>query len=106
MTRPRPERQQTGLEALRRQGIRILPALLEEEVTTTYAGSALQRSTPTTRWRSTSSERYVCVGGIRLTGLTASLALAEHVAGLVVEAGVDDRGPLARSTPPVDAQPW
>ena len=28
-----------GLEALRRQGIRILPALLEEEVTTTYAGS-------------------------------------------------------------------
>ena len=44
---------------------------------------------------------YVCVGGIRSTGLTASLALAEHVVELMAEAGLDDwRAPPVRCRRP------
>ncbi|PRC53400.1 FAD/NAD(P)-binding oxidoreductase, partial [Mycobacterium sp. ITM-2017-0098] len=34
-------------------------------------------------------QRYVLVGGIRSTGLTSGMAIAEHVAGLPADAGVD-----------------
>lgn len=78
-----------GLAALRDQGRRILPALLDEEVTAVYAG--LRAATEHDDYRITAhaGQAYVTVGGIRSTGLTASLAIAAHVRGLLLDAGLD-----------------
>ncbi|WP_153182805.1 NAD(P)/FAD-dependent oxidoreductase, partial [Streptomyces sp. E5N298] len=71
-----------GLRRLREQGRRILPALLEEEVTAVYAGLRAATEHDDYRIAAHPHQGYVTVGGIRSTGLTASLALAEHVTGL------------------------
>ncbi|MFI7351399.1 FAD-dependent oxidoreductase [Streptomyces sp. NPDC049936] len=78
-----------GLRRLREQGRRILPALLEEEVTAVYAG--LRAATEHDDYRITAHPGQGCVtvGGIRSTGLTASLAIAEHVTGLLAGTGLD-----------------
>lgn len=78
-----------GLAGLREQGGRIVPALLDEEVTAVYAG--LRAATGQEDYRCTAHPalRYVTVGGIRSTGLSASLALAEHVLGLLADCGLD-----------------
>ena len=49
--------------------------------------------------------RYLLVGGIRSTGLTAGMAIAEHVRGLLASTGLDltDRDDLRRAA--ADAQP-
>ena len=90
---------ETGLEALRRQGSRILPALLDEEVTTTYAGLRAATEHGDYQVELHPEQGYVCVGGIRSTGLTASLALAEHVTELMSGAGWTP-GAARASTPP------
>ncbi len=68
-----------GLGALMASGRRILPELVDEEVTAIYAG--LRAATEHRDYRISvyERERYACVGGIRSTGLTASLAIAQHV---------------------------
>ena len=75
-----------GLSALLAAGRRILPGLAGEEVTATYAGlrAATEHARLPDRPR---SARYVRVAGIRSTGLTASLGIAEHVAGLLADGG-------------------
>ncbi|MFI7390278.1 FAD-dependent oxidoreductase [Streptomyces tendae] len=78
-----------GLRRLREQGRRILPALLEEEVTAVYAGLRAATEHDDYRIAAHPDQGYVTVGGIRSTGLTASLALAEHVTGLLVGIGLD-----------------
>ncbi|MFF8831044.1 FAD-dependent oxidoreductase [Streptomyces sp. NPDC015131] len=77
-----------GLALLRERGRRVLPALLDEEVTAVYAG--LRAATEEDDYRITAhpGERYVTVGGIRSTGLTASLAIAAHVVGLLAREGL------------------
>jgi glycerol-3-phosphate dehydrogenase len=82
-----------GLAYLRAQGRRILPALLEEEVTAVYAG--LRAATEEDDYRITShaAQRYVTVGGIRSTGLTASMAIAAHVVELLAGAGLETGAP-------------
>lgn len=72
-----------GLAGLRAQGGRILPGLLDEEVTAVYAG--LRAATEFDDYRITAhpGQAGVTVGGIRSTGLTASLAIAAHVVGLL-----------------------
>ncbi|MFJ9867997.1 FAD-dependent oxidoreductase [Streptomyces sp. NPDC101165] len=88
-----------GLALLREKGGRILPALLREEITAVYAG--LRAATEHEDYRITAhpEQAYVTVGGIRSTGLTASLSIAAHVVGLLTEAGLDP-GP-ARPLDPV-----
>ncbi|MFF4043017.1 FAD-dependent oxidoreductase [Streptomyces sp. NPDC001816] len=88
-----------SLALLREKGGRILPALLREEVTAVYAG--LRAATEHEDYRITAhpEQAYVTVGGIRSTGLTASLAIAAHVLGLLAETGLDP-GP-ARDLDPV-----
>jgi glycerol-3-phosphate dehydrogenase len=79
-----------GLAYLRSEGQRILPALVEHEVTAVYVG--LRAATEESDYRLTihAPEGYACVGGIRSTGLTASMAIAEYIreelgaAGLVL----------------------
>ncbi|HET9381037.1 MAG TPA: FAD-dependent oxidoreductase [Streptomyces sp.] len=78
-----------GLAALRAQGRRILPGLLDEEVTAVYAGLRAATGHDDYRVRAHPGQTYVTVGGIRSTGLTASLALAEHVMDLLTDAGLD-----------------
>jgi glycerol-3-phosphate dehydrogenase len=74
-----------GLADLREKGRRIVPELIEEEVTTVYAG--LRAATEHADYQISfhPEKRYVCVGGIRSTGLTGSLAIAEYVAAELTE---------------------
>ncbi|MFD7437738.1 FAD-dependent oxidoreductase [Streptomyces sp. NPDC059861] len=88
-----------GLAALRAQGRRILPELLAEEVTAVYAGLRAATGQDDYRIRAHPGQAYVTVGGIRSTGLTASLAIAAHVTGLLTETGLAP-GP-ARQLEPV-----
>ena len=88
-----------GLALLREKGARILPALLDEEVTAVYAG--LRAATEQDDYRITAhpEQAYITVGGIRSTGLTASMAIAAHVTGLLADTGLDlgparDLGPV------------
>lgn len=89
---------ESGLAALWQKGRAILPGLLEEEVTATYAGLRAATEHSDYQLHVEAAARYVCVGGIRSTGLTASLAIAEHVANALAEAGLDLR-PKERFVP-------
>ncbi|MEV8631929.1 NAD(P)/FAD-dependent oxidoreductase [Streptosporangium sp. NPDC051023] len=77
-----------GLEFLLEKGGRLMPDLLREEVTATYAGLRAASDHPDYLIEADARQRYVLVGGIRSTGLTAGIAIAEHVAGLAEEAGL------------------
>lgn len=70
------------LAALRQRGEQILPALASHEVTAVYAG--LRPATEQKEYRITAypERRYISVGGIRSTGLSAALGIARHVLGL------------------------
>ena len=67
------------LQALVRRGIEILPALARHEVTAFYAGLRPATEEKHYRIRTDLAEGYVCVGGIRSTGLSAALGIAAHV---------------------------
>ncbi|MGZ9935249.1 FAD-dependent oxidoreductase [Streptomyces sp. NC-S4] len=88
-----------GLALLREKGRRILPALLEEEVTAVYAGLRAATGDDDYAIRAHPAQRYVTVGGIRSTGLTASMAIAAHVVELLADGGLPMAG--ARERPPV-----
>jgi glycerol-3-phosphate dehydrogenase len=77
-----------GITSLLDKGSRILPELLAEDVTAVYAGLRAATEHADYQLRSHPEQRYVCVGGIRSTGLTAAMAIAEHVAGLLEEGGL------------------
>jgi len=77
-----------GLESLMAAGRRILPGLADEEVTATYAGLRAATEHVDYQIRVEGARRYACVAGIRSTGLSASLGIAEHVVGLLGEAGL------------------
>ncbi len=70
-----------GIDGLLDAGRRILPDLVNEEVTATYAGLRAATEHPDYQIAVHDREHYACVAGIRSTGLTASLAIAEHVVG-------------------------
>ena len=70
-----------GLAHLRAEAQLILPELLGHEVTAVYVG--LRAATEHGDYQIHADHGYVCVGGIRSTGLTASLAIAEHVRELL-----------------------
>ena len=77
-----------GLDYLRAEGARIMPELLRHEVTAVYAG--LRAATEHADYQLTvhAPEGYACAGGIRSTGLSASMAIAEHVRGQLEAAGL------------------
>ena len=72
-----------GLRSLLAAGRRILPGLAGEEVTSTYAGLRAATEHADYQIRVDAGRRYACAGGIRSTGLSASLGIAEHVAELL-----------------------
>jgi glycerol-3-phosphate dehydrogenase len=77
-----------GIDSLLDKGRRILPALLDEEVTSVYAG--LRAATEHGDYQVSHERdlRYVCLGGIRSTGLTASMALAEEAFERLIDCGL------------------
>lgn len=77
-----------GIDALLAKGHRILPALMNEEVTAVYAG--LRAATEHSDYQLSAHEesRYVCLGGIRSTGLTSSMAVAEETVALLASIGL------------------
>jgi len=77
-----------GLAGLLAKGARILPGLLAEEVTAVYAGLRAATEHADYQIRVHGGQRYACVGGVRSTGLTSSLAIAEHVVGELGRAGL------------------
>ncbi len=77
-----------GLARLVAQGRRLVPALVEEEVTAVYVGLRAATEHADYQIRVHPAERYVCVGGIRSTGLTASMAIAEYVVEGLHDAGL------------------
>jgi glycerol-3-phosphate dehydrogenase len=77
-----------GLASLVEAGRRILPGLVTEEVTATYAGLRAATADRDYQIRVEAARRYACVAGIRSTGLSASLGIAEYVAGELAEAGL------------------
>lgn len=77
-----------GLAYLRAEGARIMPGLLEHEVTAVYAG--LRAATEHVDYQLSvhAPEGYACVAGIRSTGLSASMGIAEHVREELAAAGL------------------
>ena len=83
-----------GLEYLLAEAGRIVPGLIGFDVTAVYVG--LRAATEHADFQIAFEHGYACVGGIRSTGLSASMAIAEHVReGLELDAA-----PRARQAPP------
>ena len=89
-----------GFNFLLTKGRGIMPRLLDEEVTASYAG--LRASTEQSDYivDIDPAQRYLVLGGIRSTGLTASMALAEHAVELLASAGVELRPRDVLPSPP------
>jgi glycerol-3-phosphate dehydrogenase len=79
---------ESGLEFLLEKGRALMPRLLDEEVTATYAGLRAAIDHGDYLIETDVAQRYLLVGGIRSTGLTAGMAIAEHVRDMVRAAGV------------------
>jgi len=92
-----------GLSSLVAAGERIVPGLAAEEVTATYAG--LRAATEHADYQIAAFGRYVRVAGIRSTGLSASLGIAEHVLDLLSDAGLPLRPRERDRPPPVPVMP-
>jgi len=87
----------------------LVPALAGAEPIASYAG--LRPAGVGVNYvieRSRVQPRMVHVAAIRSTGLSASLGIAEHVMGLLEEAGVElgEEAPLVPGPRPESAQPW
>jgi len=68
-----------GFDFLLDKGRRLMPELLDEEITATYAGLRAATEHSDYLIDVDTAQRYVLVGGIRSTGLTSGLAVAEYV---------------------------
>ena len=78
-----------GFEFLVSKGRALMPDLFDEEITATYAGLRAAIDRDDYLIDIDTAQRYVLVGGIRSTGLTSGMAIAEYVAALLADAGVD-----------------
>jgi glycerol-3-phosphate dehydrogenase len=77
-----------GLHLLLQKGQEMLPALVQEEVTAFYAGLRAATEHKDYQIHCHPSERYICVGGIRSTGISASMGIAVYVVELLAEANL------------------
>lgn len=75
-----------GLHMLLDKGKALITQLVDEEVTAIYAGLRPATEHKDYQIFAHSAECYVCVGGIRSTGVSASLGIAEYVVALLAAA--------------------
>ena len=80
---------ESGFDFLIEKGRALMPRLLDEEVTATYAGLRAAIDHGDYLIEATPEQRYLLVGGIRSTGLTAGMAIGEYVVEKLREAGLD-----------------
>ncbi|MFM7495574.1 MAG: NAD(P)/FAD-dependent oxidoreductase [Candidatus Nanopelagicus sp.] len=81
----------SGLDTLKAKGEKIAPALLDEEITAIYAGlrAASEHADYQIKLHKVNNQpNYLTVGGIRSTGLTASMAIAIYVKQLLLASGI------------------
>lgn len=78
-----------GFEFLFEKGQKLMPALMEEEVTTAYAGLRAAHNQTDYVIECDIEKRYVVAGCIRSTGLTSSPAIAEYVMQMLKDAGLN-----------------
>lgn len=79
---------EAGQAALMEHGRRILPELMDEEITAAYAGLRAATEHADYQIRCHEDQRYVTVGGIRSTGLSSSIGIGAYVAELLADAGL------------------
>lgn len=77
---------------------RLVPALQREEITAVYAGLRAATESSDYRLFTDPALRYVCLGGIRSTGLSASMALAEEACERLIACGLNVGAPTSNST--------
>ena len=90
-----------GLAALLEAGRKIIPDLAGEQVTATYAGLRAATEHRDYQIRVDPGLRYACVAGIRSTGLSASLGIAEYVTDQMAGAGLPLKERDGLAGPPV-----
>ena len=78
-----------GFEFLLSKGRALMPSLFDEEITATYAGLRAAIDRDDYLIDVDAQARYLLVGGIRSTGLTSGMAIAEYLMGLLDDAGLD-----------------
>jgi glycerol-3-phosphate dehydrogenase len=83
-----------GIRSLRTLGARLMPELLEHEVTAVYVGLRAACEHADYQLQVHGDLSYVCAGAIRSTGLTAAMAIAEWV-----REGMRDGGLMLREKP-------
>jgi glycerol-3-phosphate dehydrogenase len=91
---------EAGFEFLLGKGRALMPRLLQQEVTASYAGLRAAIDKNDYLIEIDPARRYLLVGGIRSTGLTSGMAIAEHVHQLLTEAGLDLTGRPGLPPPP------
>lgn len=89
------------LNDLHAQAIKKLPALENIPVTATYAGIRPATERPEYRIIEDSERNWITLGGIRSTGLTSALGLAQHVHDLLAGQGAKFKPIPNPSTPKV-----
>ncbi len=78
-----------GLAMLVNKGREILPQLLDEEVTATYSGLRAATEHSDYQIEMHAEQKYLCVGGIRSTGISAAMGIAEYAVELLSGAGLE-----------------
>ncbi|MEP6842038.1 MAG: NAD(P)/FAD-dependent oxidoreductase [Pseudolysinimonas sp.] len=95
---------EAGFAFLLEKGRALMPELLDEEVTATYAGLRAASSHPDYLIEVDADARYVIAGGIRSTGLTSGMAVAEFVDALLSDSGAIELTARA-DLPPAPSMP-
>lgn len=80
---------ESGFDFLLTKGQALMPRLLQQEVTASYAGLRAAIDRGDYLIEIDQARRYLLVAGIRSTGLTSAMAIAEHARHLLTEAGLD-----------------
>lgn len=78
-----------GLNFLLEKGKQILPQLLDEEVTATYSGLRAATEHSDYQIEMDASLRYLCLGGIRSTGISGAMGIAEYGVELLRDEGLE-----------------
>jgi glycerol-3-phosphate dehydrogenase len=91
---------EAGLRFLLGKGAKLMPRLLQEEVTASYAGLRAATDHPDYLIEVDTARHYLLAGGIRSTGLTASMAIAEFVREQLGDAGLELKPRATLPDPP------